>query len=508
MSENDTVSADRSDADDGSNPSGRIRRWLPHLPHLPDRKTLWRRLRWLLMRGVALLGAGIVFLLLLTAVSAWYTSRPEFCRSCHIMEPYFKSWQESSHSDVSCIDCHFKPGVGGKVRGKLLGLVQLAKYVTQSEGPRPAAEISDESCLRMGCHETRLLYGNVEFKGIRFDHKPHLESLRRGKKLRCTSCHSQIVQGKHMAVTTSTCFLCHFKDGLFNEGTGACTRCHQIPEEEFDLGGGIKFSHELAYKRGVDCANCHRDLIRGTGRVPAERCGVCHNRMDDLKRIDDHEFIHKTHVTDHKIECLDCHLEIQHSFDPDKMLHTASDCAGCHPDHHREQIDMLQGVGGKIIPHEAGSMIATRIDCRSCHRVKEASVTGTVLWKSSGKMCVMCHDASEVEQLIADQKERASSLSDVHDVIDRIGKALKSAKLDDNRKVAIKAQLSDLQHDLDFLQAGNGIHNIHYATTLTRTLREQISTLGRELKIEKAKAPKAKTPKTKTPPPNKKPEKE
>ncbi|MHC4404218.1 MAG: hypothetical protein ACYTG0_31575, partial [Planctomycetota bacterium] len=106
------------------------------------------------------------------------------------------SWQESSHKDVSCVKCHFPPGLGEKVRGKMLGLVQLAKYVTSSEGPRPAAEVPDASCLRSGCHETRLLSGRVEFHGVSFDHRPHLQTLRRGKKLRCTSCHSQIVQGK------------------------------------------------------------------------------------------------------------------------------------------------------------------------------------------------------------------------------------------------------------------------------------------------------------------------
>ena len=91
------------------------------------------------------------------------------------MEPYYKSWQESSHNDVPCIECHFAPGFGSKIRGKMLGLVQLAKYVTKSEGPRPAAEVPDASCLRSGCHETRLLSGRVEYQGIHFDHAPHLE---------------------------------------------------------------------------------------------------------------------------------------------------------------------------------------------------------------------------------------------------------------------------------------------------------------------------------------------
>ena len=68
-----------------------------------------------------------------------------------------------------------------KSRGKVLGLFQLAKYVTSTQGPRPAAEIPDASCLRSGCHETRLLSGRVDFKGIAFDHGKHLGHLRRAR---------------------------------------------------------------------------------------------------------------------------------------------------------------------------------------------------------------------------------------------------------------------------------------------------------------------------------------
>ncbi len=55
----------------------------------------------------------------------------------------------------------------------------------------------------------------------------------------------------------------------------------------------MKFEHNLAYEKGVDCSSCHADLIRGTGEVPVERCGVCHNRESDLKRINEHEFLQK-----------------------------------------------------------------------------------------------------------------------------------------------------------------------------------------------------------------------
>lgn len=448
------------------------------------RRTIWQKLRRLLLRAAAFLGAMLLFVALLTAGAGWYTSRPEFCRSCHIMEPYFVSWQESSHKDVSCIKCHFAPGLGEKVRGKMLGLVQLAKYVTRSEGPRPAAEIPDASCLRSGCHETRTLAGRVDFHGMAFDHTPHLENLRRGKKLRCTSCHSQIVQGSHMTVTLSTCFLCHFKEGVFNQGLGACTRCHQIPEEDFDLGGGVMFNHNLAYERGVDCAFCHSDLIRGDGSVPPERCGVCHNRVDDLTRREDHQFIHKMHVTDHKVDCLDCHLEIRHAFDKEELPHAASDCTSCHPDHHREQVSMLEGVGGKTIHQEDNSMTVARVACRACHRMKQVSPTGTVLWKASTLTCAECHDETTVERIKTHHQEMATALSALQEDVARIRAALRSSELDEARRSAITARLDDAKDDLEFLGVANGIHNVHYAASLTQAVLDQLISLCTELKID------------------------
>ena len=449
--------------------------------------SLGRRIRQLILRAAAVVCAFLVLIAMLTAAAGWYTSRPEFCRSCHIMEPYYTSWQHSSHKDVSCIKCHFAPGVGEKVRGKLLGLVQLAKYVTRSEGPRPAAEIPDASCLRSGCHETRTMAGRVEFYGVPFDHQPHLEKLRRGKKLRCTSCHSQIVQGSHMTVTTSTCFLCHFKGEFFNEGLGACTRCHQIPEEEFDLGGGVTFHHDLAYERGVDCANCHGDLIRGDGAVPPERCGVCHNREDDLKRRDDHEFIHQKHVTEHKVDCLDCHLEITHSMDRDKIAHAAADCASCHPDHHREQVALLQGTVGKTISAHASSMAAARIACPACHRVKEVSSTGTVLWKASIAVCGECHDAATTARIQTHHQEVQEALVSLRSELQRVRKALEPSKLAADRRDKVRAQLDQWENDVGFLCAANSIHNIHYATTLMRAVAEQLTALCKELKIDEPK---------------------
>lgn len=153
---------------------------------------------------------------------------------------------------------------------KFQALSQVAKYVTRTYSSKPYAEISDESCLRKGCHETRLLQGTATFKrGIKFDHKPHLTDMKRGKKLRCTSCHSQIVVGNHMEVTESTCFLCHFRGAVvgreMNPIGGCGDKCHKAPEKDIKFGT-MTFNHkDFVGSRHVACQNCHLDAIQGTG---------------------------------------------------------------------------------------------------------------------------------------------------------------------------------------------------------------------------------------------------
>src|SRR3990167_8644310 len=113
--------------------------------------------------------AGLGFLAaFLVAIPAGYafvewSVQPSFCTNCHLMDPYYKSWQESSHGrhGVACIECHYEPGVVETARGKVMALNMVVKYFTGAEGTKPWAEVSDNSCMRSGCHSTRLLAGQV-----------------------------------------------------------------------------------------------------------------------------------------------------------------------------------------------------------------------------------------------------------------------------------------------------------------------------------------------------------
>ena len=254
------------------------------------------------------------------------STSPLLCNSCHIMKPYVEAWRTSKHRNVTCVQCHYPPGFRDTIWVKYQALSQVAKWATQTYSSKPFAEIEDASCLRSGCHESRLLQGKVVYKrGIIFDHRPHLEQVRRGRQLRCTSCHSQIVVGTHIEVTESTCFLCHFKGmkaGRELTPIAGCTGCHQPPKGDI-IVGSLRFNHEDVTRRGVACQKCHLNVIEGEGEAPRERCFTCHNQPEKLGRYADTPFIHDFHVARHNIECARCHTEIRHRLPPLMGLPTA-----------------------------------------------------------------------------------------------------------------------------------------------------------------------------------------
>ena len=233
------------------------------------------------------------------------------------------AWQASNHNQVQCVTCHVPPGIEGTIKHKFMALSMVANYFTGVyKRSKPWAEVEDTACLQGGCHETRLLKGTENFKGVVFDHTPHLTQPRRDRQLRCTSCHAQIVQGEHITVTETTCFLCHFKpDNTTGQATdlARCTHCHRPPTGE--AAADTSFDHARILATGVACQNCHAGAVAGDGFVPKERCNTCHAKLEHIQRYDDLEFVHQKHVTEHKVECTNCHIAIRHG----KQAYTAAD---------------------------------------------------------------------------------------------------------------------------------------------------------------------------------------
>jgi nitrate/TMAO reductase-like tetraheme cytochrome c subunit len=282
----------------------------------PGRRRRWPRgvgLVILLVAVVAIGGAG---------AGAWHASTsPKFCNSCHIMHPYVDAWKASRHADVVCVQCHYPPGFRDSLRVKFQAVTQVAKWATGAYSSKPYAEVEDASCLRSGCHARSTLEarGALTFgRGIRFDHRPHLDAATTGRQLRCTSCHAQLVVQKHFEVSTTTCFTCHFKgtkNGRELTPVAGCQGCHEVPRGSIDLGV-IRFDHADMVRRGVGCPSCHLNVVEGRGEAPRERCVSCHNQPDKVARYGDTKAIHLAHVTEHSIDCARCHTEIRHRLPP------------------------------------------------------------------------------------------------------------------------------------------------------------------------------------------------
>lgn len=437
------------------------------------------RIKTWLQRGVlavaVLVPVGIAALFLGVQVS----SQPRFCGSCHYMTPYYESWKTSMHKEVACVECHIPPGITSEIRKKYEALAMVARYFTGTYSTNPWAEVDDQSCLRGGCHETRLLLGREVFENILFDHQPHLTEMRREKRLRCTSCHSQIVQGSHISVTPSTCFLCHFKNTPLNHGTARCTVCHEVPERRIETAG-LSFDHGEVKRFDMDCVLCHEGVTKGDGDVPRERCTTCHNDLERLSRYGETEFLHRTHVTEHKVECLNCHIEVVHKI-PEREEALATGCRSCHSPvaGHSAVRDLYRGIGGEGVSPRPAAMYLAGIRCEACHNVaKGEHVT------ASEVSCMSCHGP---KTLAIYRNWRVGLEKRLTGVTGELAEV--KTKIDSQGNKTVKDFVSLAERNVAFVENGRGIHNPRYAADLLEKSHEHLAAARKEAGLKPAASP-------------------
>jgi len=436
------------------------------------------RLRRVLLVGVTVFAVAVPLGGGATYVAMEVTTQPEFCKSCHIMEPYYGSWANSSHADVPCVDCHYEPGLLETFEGKFKALSQLAKYITATQGTKPWAEVSDYSCLRSGCHSTRLLEGEIQFGRIRFDHRHHLIGLRRGKRLRCTSCHSQPMRGEHLTVTPRACILCHFRASDTSKPINDCDTCHGPPPENIDLGG-FTFRHSEYLDRGIECNNCHGDVTRGTGAVLRRRCGSCHNVQEHLDRYEDVDFIHEHHVTDHSVNCFECHDVIEHGLPP-REQHYSGACSDCHDGSHDAMTSLFRGTGGKGVDDNPGIMYLARVTCNGCHKAPFPGAPkppGGATYSADPLACIDCHGTGFRGMAERWQGETKRHIKKVGAALEELRELL-DEEWEDGDVVAARRtyELAAHNYGLVLLDKSGGAHNLPYARDL---LRQAVVDIGK-----------------------------
>ncbi|UCE65767.1 MAG: cytochrome c3 family protein [Candidatus Zixiibacteriota bacterium] len=399
------------------------------------------------------------------------TSKPKFCVTCHYMQPFYDAWETSTHKDIPCSECHYPPGTMEKISGKFRDLNQLVKYLTNTyKRSKPWAEIEDASCLKSGCHSARNLQGagKVEFEKVTFDHTPHLGELRRGKKLRCTSCHSQIVQGEHITVTESTCILCHFKELGPESHMSDCMLCHDPPLKNGDNDEAITFDHTRILERKIGCRTCHGRMIVGDGSVPRERCYNCHWDQERNSKYDDSILMHQKHITENKIECENCHLAMQHKA-PARTDNLAADCAGCHAQTHAGQENLFAGKGGFGVHDMPDPMYESGLNCQNCHVFH----TYGSEYQSRGEIniakpesCEPCHGTGFGHLLKIWIETSGEKLTTIKNLIEKTSYEIGASSKKPAEKKQAEKNLENARHNYNLVKNGRPIHNIKYSDEL------------------------------------------
>jgi nitrate/TMAO reductase-like tetraheme cytochrome c subunit len=417
---------------------------------------------------------GVLFLAVM-AYMVHYTTTPGFCNGCHIMKPYYDAWKTSKHKDVSCVACHYSPETKELLWAKFQAVNSVVQYLTKKYSSKPYAQIEDASCLRSGCHSKNLLMSKklVYKEGIRFDHKFHLGDLRRGKQLRCTSCHSQIVVGTHVEVTDSTCFLCHFRHKPEQKGIlplGNCTTCHEYPKKDIQFQG-FKFNHkDFTGSRHVACEMCHPDVIQGEGKAHKEKCYECHNEPERLEKFADVTFMHNIHVAKRKVDCTRCHDEIKHGLKTSKVRFMEYSCNVCHAETHSSPKEMFMGEKGRGVPTTPSHMFLSRLDCLACHVQAKGTERGggrdSRTFVASEKACTNCH-GDQYKGMLKDWKDTFDMLlKDMEPKLNAARQILEKSGKAEGKVQAARKLYEDARYNANFVKIGKGVHNPFYAAEL------------------------------------------
>ena len=220
-------------------------------------------------KALSMIAALVGVILLGGAVAIPLTNAPTFCASCHTIKPSYESWKMSTHKDVTCVDCHVRPGIQGFFEDKVLaGLedVAITFFGTPTESHNLQSHVSSAVCL--SCHRavlrvsevsTRDLPQRVKDVGLIMSHRTHMEAFEtRGQGEGCTTCHARVVHGTPIKGY----------DIVIPRGHVGLDDQRYEPQYPKDS--------KLWKASMADCVRCHDNKTTHEGRVVSKKCETCH----------------------------------------------------------------------------------------------------------------------------------------------------------------------------------------------------------------------------------------
>ena len=217
-----------------------------------------------LVVGVVIIGA-----LALGGLALPLTDHPKFCASCHNIRPSYDTWVASSHKDVTCVECHVRPGLAGFIEDKAwTGTkdVLITLFGTPTDAHNLQTTVHSEICLN--CHQAILRVSEVAVRdlpppvkevGLVMSHRKHMEAFgKRGKGEGCTTCHSQVVHGKPI------------------KGYPIVLPRGHVKADDHPYYPDHPEGSRLREAALADCYRCHDGKSTYEGKVLSQKCETCH----------------------------------------------------------------------------------------------------------------------------------------------------------------------------------------------------------------------------------------
>jgi nitrate/TMAO reductase-like tetraheme cytochrome c subunit len=255
-----------------------------------------------------------------------FTNSPAFCSSCHEMAPEYATYTDSSHKQISCVQCHIKPGFTNMITHKIKSVKEIYYHVTGVPNPIVQTEeeaITNQNCLQ--CHSKNRLV--TASKDLKVNHKGHIE-----QGVPCITCHSGVVHAKiatrglniseYLGYWTKENTAKVMQEKYLKPNMGTCIDCHD------KVNNGEKPWKEITYSVPVDpkkskttnkeaqSQKTQQIILQAIGKENVNvkismKCETCHKkvRVPASHKIVDWNQNHGSTAFYQLDKCLNCHQD-------------------------------------------------------------------------------------------------------------------------------------------------------------------------------------------------------
>jgi nitrate/TMAO reductase-like tetraheme cytochrome c subunit len=258
-----------------------------------------------------------------------FTNSPAFCANCHEMAPEYSTYTISTHKQISCVQCHIKPGFKNMALHKIKSLKEV--YYHAIGAPNQIVQTEEEAVISQNClqchSKNRLVTAS---KDLKVNHNGHIE-----KGIPCITCHAGVV---HAKITERGLNISEYLGYWTNKNTnkvmqekylkpnmGTCIDCHD------KVNNGEKPWKDIAYSvpsnpekpknvtdktKKVQYQKTQRIILQAISNPPTNvkismKCVTCHKEVSIPKshKNYDWEYNHKINAFKEVRKCLNCHQD-------------------------------------------------------------------------------------------------------------------------------------------------------------------------------------------------------